>query len=177
MTRTKHVERSSHGYLKNGAHPPEYAIWKMMIQRCRNPNYAEYKNYGARGVEVCDRWRAKGGFENFLADMGPQPFAHAGLRLLNPDGNFEPGNVEWRDTRIKHLLTHDGRTLPLAAWASERGMKEATLRARLQDGWTTEDMLTRGLANRGFIFTWTPEEEQENEPADECGVSNGARPE
>ena len=151
MTNIKHVERSRHGHLQNGERPREYALWKMMIQRCCNPNSVEFKNYGARGVRVCDRWLAKDGFVNFLADVGRQPFAGAGLRRLNPEGDFESGNVEWGDTRIKHLLTHEGRTLSLADWALELDMKERTLRARLRKNWSTEEILTRPLACRDHL--------------------------
>ena len=55
MPRTKRAQRSRHGLLKNGARPPEYAIWKAMIQKCCNERCAEYKSYGARGVTVCAR--------------------------------------------------------------------------------------------------------------------------
>lgn len=42
-----------------------YQTWKNMIERCCNPSNAYYKNYGAKGVTVCERWKV---FENFLED-------------------------------------------------------------------------------------------------------------
>lgn len=48
----------------------EYRIWNGMIQRCTNPKQMSYRNYGGRGIVVCDRWHI---FENFYADMGPRP--------------------------------------------------------------------------------------------------------
>lgn len=47
---------------------PEYFIWANMIQRCYNPKNCSYKNYGARGISVCDLWRWS--YAAFLADMG-----------------------------------------------------------------------------------------------------------
>lgn len=44
-----------------------YQVWLNMNRRCRDPNNHAYKNYGARGIAVCERWKA---FENFYADMG-----------------------------------------------------------------------------------------------------------
>jgi hypothetical protein len=64
-----------------------------MIQRCRNPENPGWKNYGGRGIKVCERWRS---FENFLADMGRKPSPlHSIDRFPNNDGNYEPGNCRW----------------------------------------------------------------------------------
>ncbi len=139
-----------------GAKPPEYAIWKMMNQRCSNPDNAEFKHYGARGIRVCERWRAADGFAIFLADVGPQPFAGAGLRRLDPNGHFEPGNVEWGDTRTRIMLTHEGQTLSLADWATRLDMNERTLRARFRQGWTAKAILNRPLARRDHLALCGP---------------------
>jgi hypothetical protein len=62
-----------------------------MIQRCTNSKHIGFKNYGGRGIKVCDRWKS---FANFLADMGRRP---AGLTLerRDNDGNYEPSNCYW----------------------------------------------------------------------------------
>jgi hypothetical protein len=62
-----------------------------MIQRCTNPKNASYKWYGGRGITVCERWRS---FGNFLADMGERPEGMS-LDRIDPNGNYEPGNVRW----------------------------------------------------------------------------------
>src|SRR6266481_8299787 len=61
-----------HGYARKGSsRSPEYLAWAGMKARCFNPASPGYKNYGARGITVCERWRNS--FEAFLADMGPKP--------------------------------------------------------------------------------------------------------
>jgi hypothetical protein len=62
-----------------------------MLQRCTNPNRADWPRYGGRGVVVCDRWRR---FENFLTDMGECP-PGMWLDRIDSAGNYEPGNVRW----------------------------------------------------------------------------------
>ena len=145
--------------LKNGQRPPEYAIWKAIVQKCYNERSADYKNYGGRGISVCDQW--KDGFANFLADVGPQPFSGAGLRRLNPTGNFESGNVEWANTRVKHLVDFDGHSMSLRNWAKELGLKERTIRARLRSGWSDKAILSQPLANRDHLkWYWSRKRKQ-----------------
>lgn len=68
-----------------------YKIWRDMKNRCTRPKLKCYKNYGARGISVCDRWFK---FENFLEDMGVRP---DGLQIdrTDNDGNYEPKNCRW----------------------------------------------------------------------------------
>src|SRR5690606_36650999 len=72
----------------------EYRTWQQMKNRCLNPNFTSYPNYGGRGVKVCDRWLNS--FENFLADLGPRPSSKHSLdRFPRCDGDYEPGNCRW----------------------------------------------------------------------------------
>ena len=64
-----------------------------MRERCRNKRKKAYKDYGGRGITVCERWD---NFSNFIADMCPRPSpAHTLDRYPNNDGNYEPGNCRW----------------------------------------------------------------------------------
>lgn len=67
--------------------------WRAMRTRCYNPNVEGYKYYGARGIEICDRWLNS--FDNFLADMGPRPWGLTIDRYPDADGDYRPGNCRW----------------------------------------------------------------------------------
>ena len=84
-----------HGQSRHAGPPtPEYAAWAHMKARCLNPGHPAWKNYGGRGIRVCDQWAGPHGFDQFLSDVGYRP---DGLTLdrIDNDGNYEPGNVRW----------------------------------------------------------------------------------
>ena len=65
-----------------------------MKKRCLDPSSHNYRNYGGRGITICDRWLDRQGFDNFLADMGERPEGKT-LDRRNNVGDYEPGNCRW----------------------------------------------------------------------------------
>lgn len=147
-------ERAAEANTKHGlynAYAATYHIWASMIHRCTNPNSKNYKDYGARGITVCDRWLS---FENFLADIGDRPERLTLERIDNSSG-YEPDNCRWatrteqqRNTRRNRMITWGGKTQCIAAWAEELGLPRTTMMTRLRCGWSVERIFTTPVVLR-----------------------------
>lgn len=94
--------RITHGHTRGRTTTPEFRSWLGMRQRCYYPNHAKYPKYGARGITVCEQWKAS--FETFLIDMEPRP-AGTTLDRIDNDGNYEPGNCRWATPKEQRANT------------------------------------------------------------------------
>jgi len=81
--------RESHGMRRH----PAYQSWCNMISRCTNSNWAQFKNWGGRGITVCPQWLSS--FLTFWKDMGPTWEKGLTIDRINVDGNYEPQNCRW----------------------------------------------------------------------------------
>lgn len=115
------------GIHQHGDHnAPEYGVWEAMIARCTNPRTKQYKDYGARGITVCDRWRD---YRNFIADMGRRPSTAHTIERQNNARGYGPGNCVWEtrraqqnNTRRNRFIELNGQRVTVAQAARELGL-------------------------------------------------------
>lgn len=77
----------------NNKNHPLYSTWRGIHNRCYNTNQDNYKNYGGRGIVMCDAWRTS--FITFVKDMGERPSSAHTVDRKNNDGMYEPSNCRW----------------------------------------------------------------------------------
>lgn len=128
-----------------------FQVWRHMRQRCRLPTIKGFKNYGGRGIAVCDRWQ---NFENFLVDMGERPPGMQLDRIDNELGYF-PENCRWatplqnaNNRRSSRFIEVNGQRQTLSQWAAQLGVTRDVVRNRLLMGWTEEAAVTKPLNRR-----------------------------
>jgi len=135
-----------HGHGARDNRTPTYYTWVSMLERCYNKKRYNFKWYGGRGITVCDSWRQ---FENFLNDMGERP-PNKTLDRIDNNSNYEKSNCRWathkeqgRNSRRNHIVSFNGRDLPIVVWAEEYGVNASTLQTRLNRGkWSVKKALT-----------------------------------
>lgn len=124
-----------------------YNTWIKIKDRCYNKNSPDYKDYGAKGVAVCDRWLHS--FDNFHEDMGEKPTLDHSIDRIDTKGNYEPSNCKWstdleqaNNTRNNHVMSLNGKTQTAAQWGRELGVNPSSLLDRIYRGWSVERALT-----------------------------------
>lgn len=142
---------TKHGHSAGGAESPTYYSWHNMMKRCTIPKAKQYSDYGGRGIKICPEWFS---FERFLADMGERPDGCT-LDRREVDGDYTKENCRWatkatqsRNRRSNRLLTFNGNTMCVTDWAAQIGISEATLRGRLDRGWSLDRALTKPARSR-----------------------------
>ena len=133
---------------------PEYSIWTAMKQRCRNPHDLGYKNYGGRGITVCDRWD---NFASFISDMGLRPSNKHSIDRIDNDGDYTTENCRWatsheqsRNKRSNRIIRFAGKEKCAADWEDEIGISAINILNRIDAcGWSIERALTEPVKIRG----------------------------
>lgn len=131
---------TTHGMSKTRT----YRIWSGMVTRCYNPKSTKFKDYGGRGILMCDPWRD---FAQFYADMGDCPDGYSIERIKNDKG-YSPENCKWatdveqkNNKRSVTLYNVNGTPMNVSELAVFYAMPRRMLAKRLQRGWTIHQSL------------------------------------
>ena len=109
-----------------------YTIWRSMIDRCHLPTHHAWKNYGGRGITVCERWRKS--FENFWADMGPSYKEGLTLDRIDNDKGYYPENCRWTDYKTQARNRRGALPVDIPKLAEEMDISRSTLYYRWNRG-------------------------------------------
>lgn len=135
-------------------HHPLYSVWIHMRERCNAVRCKAYKNYGGRGIRVCDEWSD---FWGFVRDMSPRP-AGGTLERKDNNGHYSASNCRWathkeqnRNRRDNVLIEFNGETMCAAAWAERLGISNGAWHRRVKV-YGPREAISRGgkISQRGW---------------------------
>lgn len=124
---------------KEGKKHPLYKSWEGMKYRCYNKKSTYYRDYGGRGIKVCERWLE---FNNFYLDMGDTYKKGLTLGRIHNNKGYYLSNCRWEtaeeqqnNRRNCHYLEIDGITLTITQWARHNGINPSMAFNRIARGW------------------------------------------
>jgi hypothetical protein len=123
-----------------------YSIWKGIKKRCTNKNCKAYKNYGGRGISICDRWSKS--FANFVKDMGDRPAGYSIERINNEKGYY-PENCKWAgrleqaaNQRSCRYIACNGQIKTCSEWSRNLNGNKSLVYNRIRLGWEHKKAVT-----------------------------------
>ncbi len=122
-----------------------YHIWASMKTRCYKQDDKHYKDYGGRGITVCEEWQK---FEGFYRDMGPTYRDDLTIDRIDVNGNYCKENCRWatkemqaNNTRVNHMVTINGETDTLANVCKKYKLNYKTTHKKLTKGIPIENII------------------------------------
>lgn len=136
-----------------------YFMWASMKSRCYVKSNQSYKNYGGRGITVCDEWKNDFSvFREWALANGYDENAQKGectLDRINNNGNYEPSNCRWitmleqcKNRRNAVLITYKGETHTTAEWSEISGLPKHLIYNRYRYGWKPEEIFSPANQHR-----------------------------
>lgn len=139
-----------------------YKVWNDMIRRCYYKQEPSYKNYGARGISVCDEWRYSPiFFVDWCESTYPQDGGKYSIDRIDNNGNYSQENCRW-STQLEQMqnvhcnrnVTLNGETKCVAQWCRELNIAPQTVYKRVKKGMTHEEAIKailRYKEQRGMV--------------------------
>ena len=160
-TITRRNEASAKFGSFSAEHPETFQSWRSMLHRCYYPSQKAYKDYGGKGVKVCEYLRESP--HNLVTLIGHRTKGNPSLdRFPNHSGHYSCGvcseclqegwqiNVRWTTRKGQALnrgdfnvhLTAFGKTMTKSQWMEASGLSWSCLTGRIRRGWTIEKSLS-----------------------------------
>lgn len=142
---------------KHGLNNTTYSkILGGIKQRCYNKKCPKYKNYGGRGIKVCDEWIGEHGIVNFINDMGERLSPQHSIERDDVNGDYCKDNCYWATQYVQSRnktstvnIEYNGIVKCITDWATYLNMPRLTLRARIfKHGWSIEKAFETPIATR-----------------------------
>ena len=138
-----------------------YRIWEGICARCTKPSQKSYRDYGARGISICDSWEKYDAFKKWAISSGyKNPLT---IERVNVNDGYGPDNCIWiskgeqqLNKRNNHMINHNGVTKCLKLWANDIGLSSGALHGRLKRGWDINRALTEKPNKQYAIRSRTP---------------------
>ena len=121
------------------SHTRLYRIWCCMKGRCLNKSNTAYKDYGDRGIRICDEWQKN--FMNFY-DWAINNGYEDNLSIdrINVNGNYEPSNCRWltmktqeNNKRNNHYIEYKGKNMTISELSELLNIHPSTLWHRIKN--------------------------------------------
>lgn len=136
-----------HGYRKTRL----YRIYNGMKQRCNNPNIQEYKNYGGRGIKVCDAWNRPDGLKEFAEWALSHGYQEdLTIERIDVNGDYSPENCKWipqseqgKNTTKNVFVTYNGEKMIIADFSRKTGIDHRIVSRDLKNGLTIDEIVAR----------------------------------
>lgn len=142
-------ERLTEDYTEEEKRKHLAVVLCNMRKRCYKPNSNCYKNYGGRGITVCDEWNGKDGQKNFYKWAIENGYKKGmSIDRIDNNGNYTPENCRWATPKTQaynrstnSYITIHGKTQTVSEWADEIGISRGAMQNRLRYGWGEDRLL------------------------------------
>lgn len=130
-----------------------YKIWSSMKKRCYYKKHPHYKNYGGRGIVICNEWLNNFMlFYNWAINNGYQE--DLTIDRIDVNKNYEPNNCRWINRKLQNInkrnnvyITYQNKTQTMSEWAKEFGLKQNVFRQRYILGWNMKKIKETEVRN------------------------------
>lgn len=170
LKEARHSNTRKHGKTKTRL----YRIWAKMKERCNNPKTKSFVYYGGRGITICEEWLND--FQAFYDwSMANGYSDNLSIDRIDVNGNYEPGNCRWADTKTQannkttnRYITLNNKTQTLQQWSKETGINHSTIQVRIDEmGWTKEQAIKSQVRGK---YTFNGKTQSLEEWANELGI-------